>query len=212
MRLSIDVDLCVVASDAGWTRWLEEVTSGSMPLICLKDCIDRKLDYNLANYYSKHLNQLGIDGMDYWRQKDLYDHMTPRSDAVRAIRQLEKDGHEYFFVSAIKGDHSKSKWNFLKRHFPAMLGYVATKEKHLVQCDVMIDDRAEILSKFSPGTYKVLLHTPYSQVGKDGVDYREVLKEQDNVAIVGSWEGIPKMINNYDCWLPYGNGDPRQPF
>ena len=145
MRIAVDCDLTVVDTAHHWWEWLNKVTLSDNPYPLFEDGV---VDYDLTKYYKKELDAIGIDGYEFWRSSTLYDTLVPIDGAVEVLQHLHELGHEIIFVSTIKGSHHKSKYYFLKRYFPFMKGFVATKEKHLVGCDVIIDDRNNVLNKF----------------------------------------------------------------
>lgn len=149
--IGIDVDLTVVRTDKSWWEWLASRCDNkrqSLP--------DGELNYNLASYFPEVSDPYG-----YWRHEDVYDDLTPMEECVDIIRDL-CERHEVIFISACKGNHHKSKYYFLKRHFPKMSGFLATKEKQYVNCDVLIDDRNNFLN-ITPAKHKLKLKTQYTQ-------------------------------------------------
>lgn len=149
--VAIDVDLTLIDTGTSWLKWLNR-KSGKR--LSLEDC---GYDYNLATSFPEVK-----DPYSYWRQKDLYDGLIPRDDALRIVARLCKE-HSVVFVSAVKGDHHKSKYNFLKRWFPNMQGFIATKEKNFVKCDMLIDDRNSFLNLMPEEVIKIKIDTPYTQ-------------------------------------------------
>ncbi len=165
--LAVDVDLTVCPSDQGWLRWLDERCSYHNPSAWLdfKDDGVIKLPYNLGKMFTEV-----EDPLDYWRTLD-YDQFQPLNASVEKLEGLSK----YFdivFVSAIKGTHSKNKYYWLKKHFSFMKGYMATKEKWLMNGSVvaMIDDRLDNLEGFDHHK-RVHFKTTYEQTANCGVGY-----------------------------------------
>lgn len=182
MIFGVDVDLTFCPSDLHWWDWMF-LRMGVIPeQFPTEISPNMMLEYDL----SKEIRDIGYSESriekakpyDYWRQKNLYDDMQPLPGAVDAMDMLHKDGHEILFVSALKGDHHKSKYYFLKKYVPYMAGLIGTKEKHFTRCDVMVDDRVNNLNLFTHlgANRKVLFKTPYKQ---DGVDYKDYLVVQD---------------------------------
>lgn len=152
--VGIDVDLTLVSTDEEWAEYLD---SRYMNLgLDLPDFPDNNIDYNLGSYYPELK-----DPYTFWRMEDVYDNLTPLPYAEEVINDL-CERHEVVFVSTIKGNHHKSKYNFLKRHFPKMSGFVATKEKQYVPCNVFIDDRNDVLNKVK-AEHRIKMITPYTQ-------------------------------------------------
>lgn len=151
MRIAIDVDITTVETDKAWLHWLNTYSGKNLTL---KDC---NYDYNLGKYFPEL-----DDPFDFWRDKRLYDGIVPRLDAFKIINELNKV-HEIIFVSAVKGDHHKSKYNMLKTYFPEMDGFIATKEKQFVRCDMLIDDRNNFINAMPVNVITIKLNTPYTQ-------------------------------------------------
>ena len=154
--IGVDVDLTVCPSDDGWREWLGNKYG------CVKCPMT---EYNFSHYYP-HAD----DPFEYWRSLE-YSQFDPLKGSVEKLEQLSS----YFdivFISAIKGKHNKEKYYWLKEHFPFLKGYIATKEKFLMNNSVcvMIDDRLDNLQGFDQHK-RVFYKTPYSQNETCGVGY-----------------------------------------
>lgn len=163
--IAVDCDLTVCPSDEGWKTYLADGVSW-----VLQDV--QKWDYNLGVYFPNH-----PDPLQYWRELD-YNQFQPIEGSVEKLKQLSN----YFgivFISSIKGSHSKSKHYWLKEHFPFHGGYLATKEKFLMNDSVvaMIDDRKSMLKGFDFHK-RYLYYTPYTQDVECEV-YREIRSWKD---------------------------------
>lgn len=143
MIIGVDVDGVVVDTPTIWLDYLRSITG-------VKIDTENVVDYDYTRYFKDELGEMGTDGMDFWRRRDLYDNLLPVDGAQQELQFLKEMGHEIVFVSSIKGDHSKSKYYFLKKHFPFMDGYLTTKEKRYAGVDILVDDFANnfIGSKF----------------------------------------------------------------
>lgn len=173
LRIGIDVDGCVVRSDLHYMEWLLEVTGKTFHEKAEEDPSFRApFDYGVHNYFEKELEELGIDGLDFWRRRDLYDNLEPDPAAKSVIDRLHAAGHAIIFVTRLKGDHHKSKCYFLKRHFPYLKGIVNTHEKGVLSgaLDVMIDDRLDNLEQFDPTLTPTLILSPSPYDQKPGWD------------------------------------------
>lgn len=160
MRLiGCDVDLVVCPSDVGWWKYLYDKSIEDYETFPYFDqcTATAPYEYNLSNYYENHPHCY-----DYWRELD-YSQFTPISGCVEKLEALS----QYFgivFISSIKGNHTKSKYYWLKEHFQFMVGYMATKEKWLMNNSVvaMLDDRLDNLQGFDYSK-RILYNTPYTQ-------------------------------------------------
>jgi len=154
--IGVDVDLTVCPSDDGWREWLgNKYGYVKCPMT----------EYNFSHYYP-HAD----DPFEYWRSLE-YSQFDPLKGSVEKLEHLSS----YFdivFISAIKGKHNKEKYYWLKEHFPFLKGYIATKEKFLMNNSVcaMIDDRLDNLQGFDQHK-RVFYKTPYSQNERCGVAY-----------------------------------------
>lgn len=183
--IGVDVDLTVADSDVSHWDWLKKVSLGVNKYDM--DIHNGHWDYDLGKYF---VLPFEIDSMDYWRLTDIYDEkpeylppilehvgttarenpwipirpVQPIQDSQRVLSKLKDMGWEILFISHIKGNHHKSKVEWLKKHFPFMDGFVATKEKYYVNscCDVFVDDRNKHIMQ-SKATINIKFDTPYQQ-------------------------------------------------
>lgn len=158
--LVCDVDLCVVDSGREWYKWLEDRTKAGL------DYDEVIKHYNLSVPYSDSWKSKGCAGVpyDFWRQQHLYDDLEPLKGCVEALQLAKGYGYDIVFASAVKGNHHKSKYYFLDRHFPFKDGVLLTKEKGYIKADIVVDDRNKFLNQFSSNdTLKVKFDTPCDQ-------------------------------------------------
>lgn len=172
--IGVDIDLTYVRSDYGWWEYANKVTGMNLSLSDFKNP-----SYNIGEYY-------GMDLSEYWRQKNLYDDMQPIPGVVDVLTKLQLYGHEIVFVSKLKGDHHKSKVEFVKRTFPSFDGFIGTHEKKYARVDVLIDDRLENLYQMPKNVGKVLYLTEYEQ---------NIKPSYCNHSVIAEWcEGSVKII------------------
>ena len=150
--LGVDVDLTVCPSDVGWWSWLRKQ---GQQMYNLGDY--EPIPYNLGQLFPQV-----EDPHQYWREVD-YSQFEPIEGSVRALQSLS----QYFgivFISRIKGNHTKSKYYWLKEHFPFMTEYVATHGKWVMgnSVEAMIDDRLDVLKAFD-FSKRVCFNTPCTQ-------------------------------------------------
>lgn len=170
MRLGIDVDLTLVDTGSEWWRWLSDCGNyyreRGIFKFKEKEGIS-KLDYDLTKYFPDYEERCRHNPFGFWKQENLYDWLKPLPHSVVVLKQLVEAGHDIVFISHCHGGHFKSKVDWLKRHFPfadigVKGGFIATKEKYLVNVDVMIDDRIENLLHFPDEVIKVYFNTIYT--------------------------------------------------
>lgn len=157
--LGVDVDLTVVRTDLAWIEWLNNLTGRN---VIINEEVNDTYPYDLTKLYPGEMFTWG-DGLDFWREEGVYDKLSPIEGTVEFLREASKTGWDVVFISQIKGNHQKSKYYFLKKHFPFMAGAIWTKEKHYVRVDAMIDDRVKVLNKMPDNVQCILKTTPYSQ-------------------------------------------------
>lgn len=167
--LGVDVDLCVCPSGQGWLSWLQ---SQGQQIYQTGDY--EPLPYNLGQLFPQV-----EDPFQYWRELD-YSRFEPIEGSVQALEKLSK----YFgivFISRIKGNHTKSKYYWLKEHFPFMTEYVTTHGKWVMNDSVvaMIDDRKDVLELFDFNK-RIWFNTPYTQSSDCSV-HLEFDRWSDNV-------------------------------
>jgi len=170
-RIIVDCDQTVVNSAYAWYLWLEKKTNANFTYSWVSATYDFSIPYGPI-WASR-----GLSGspLDFWRERHLYDDIQPIEGSVEALKTLHNDGYDICFVSQIKGDHFKSKYQMLKRNFPFMAAYAATKEKWLFSdCTMVIEDRNSMLNMFdNPETLRVKRNTPHDQdeILRVGLDY-----------------------------------------
>lgn len=182
--ITCDVDYTVVNLIPTWWKWLNGITHSNKDINELAS--HHAIDYNLSVYFEKELEAVNRCGLDFYRQDGLYDTLKPHPTSVDVLRELASAGHEIVFASSIKGRHSKSKTEFLKRNFPFLSGIAYTKEKHYVKSDVFIDDRAEHINQ-STAPLKILFNS--------GMIQYQVLTTDCEVA--RDWADAEKFILDY---------------
>lgn len=171
---AVDVDLTVVDSGYAWYTWLENMTKAGHPYSWVSQWYDFSVPYSVA-WKNKHC---AGSPFDFWRAKGVYDNLEPIEGCVDALRTLSNRGYDIVFVSAIKGDHHKSKHNFLKANFPFMKGFVATKEKWAVNADLVIDDRHKFLNMFDRDNItRIKMGTSFDQCEELKVDIHHTITD-----------------------------------
>ena len=165
--LGVDVDLTVVDTGVSWFNWLNNVCLSN------KEMPEGTTEYDLTKYFSEELK--GKDGYEYFRHTGVYDTLRPIAGSVDVLTNLSSN-YEVVFISQVKGNHSKSKVEFIKRYFPFYSGIVFTKEKHHVAVDIMVDDRVKFLNQFGDDVKKVLFKTNYIQ---DAIPQGDIIDDRD---------------------------------
>ena len=170
LNIVIDVDITLVDSATPWMVWLTQNSTSfdSNRYDC--DKLHQSISYNLSKYYT--MNE-GVDGMDFWKQSDLYDELQCYDEALSAVKHLYERGHTITFASFCFPEHEASKIEMLKWEFgfikPEDFHFVSTKSKGRLKADIIIDDRNMFINQFGDDTIKILLESPYTQCeGRSG--------------------------------------------
>lgn len=141
LRLGIDLDGVVADFNAGWTRLHNDEFGGALTpdQVTMWDGLHR-----LA----------GFDDMDqFWawarsneRRPSIFRHLDLLPDALPTLQDLDASGHRVVVISA-KPDwavHETMHW-LADNEIPTREVHL-TFDKHLVECDVYLDDAPGVLS------------------------------------------------------------------
>lgn len=183
--IAVDVDLTVVEMAVPWLAWLNNVCGCNMTFGQIEK-VYGEVPYNLSLPFEPYLEKLHTDGMDFWRNEYLYDDKHPIMDSVKVLSTLHDSGYDVCFVSAITGNHQSSKFHFLKRYFPFLKGVVLTREKFLVDCDYLIDDRLNVLNAMPEKTTRIQYRSIFAQ------------SEEARAGTHGlyCWRYLPRLLDN----------------
>lgn len=159
--VAVDVDSVVVDLSYDWWKFLEARTSTPKSFELVNTV------YDFTTMYPDIRRDVALS---FWKSRDLYDGRKPFAGCVEALKEFHDAGFNVTFVSHVEGDHGKSKVEFLKRHFPFMSGFMATRQKGLVRPDVAFDDRVTHLNSYlehNPDCLTVRILTPHDQDVKE---------------------------------------------
>ncbi len=182
----VDVDNTVtdvISTEGGWVDNLNKLTGQSLSIDPGKS-----YPYNLTTLYEDY-NRDEHDLFEFWKRRDVYDNAKPIEGSVEALWLLKRMGCDIVFCSVVKGDHSKSKYQFLERNFPFMDGCAFTREKGYMRADVIIDDRVESLNQFEDNVLKLCPETPYEQT----------TEPNGPIETFKVWSQVPLIIREYLC-------------
>lgn len=186
----IDIDNTILCPMDKWIAWALTNANYCDEQRYMRDRIKGNVDYNFSNYFDLHE---GVDGLDFFRQEDLYDDMELLPDAKHVITSLSEE-NTILFVSFSKSWHLKSKFSIIKRNFPWVIegergAFISCKHKHHIPADLFIDDRYELLSKH-PAKLKICMNTPFTQTEE---------LDENNVTRVDNWNEIGKLLGVEGC-------------
>lgn len=126
--------------------------------------------------------------------------IPPMKDSVEVLQALQQDGHELLFVTARYGPVAMVEtllW--VERHYPFLVAresVVFAAKKHVLEADMLIDDRGSLASKYA------LLH-PQAQVILVGYNYNKGTERlAPNITRIDygpqTWEKIHAQIRSLD--------------
>ena len=185
----VDIDLTVVDTVSPWIDYMNNLTGLNFEIT--EGC---QYPYNLTRIYAHALvNPTDTSELfEYWKSKTLYDNLQPLPGSVEALKKLNDLGYDIVFASVLKHGHDKSKYYFLKRHFPFMAAAVFTKEKGYIKADLVIDDRNEYLNQFDGECVtKVRMVTPFIQT----VNTTEYNQSGEDVIEIDSWLDFGEVLS-----------------
>lgn len=155
--LVCDVDGVVVDLSQKWYEWLRTISTKYAEHPSFEEVV---------KHYDFYVPFKGLTteqaARHFWKMEHIYDHVSPLEGSVEALQAFKRAGWDIVFASHVEGSHSLSKYNFLKRNFP-MDGFMATREKHFLRADVVIDDRVENLLKFPSDVFCILMDAPHNK-------------------------------------------------
>ena len=175
--LVVDVDQTVVASIDTWNNWISDYLR--VPV----KTIEPNCPYDLREMYMEELSERPAyyhgDLLKFWHGHYTYDLLKPVAGSVEALEGAYRGGWEIVFASHVSGNHHESKLKFLRTYFPFMSAFLATEDKRYVRCEVIIDDRQDILNTMPWGVTRIRRETPYSQdaAAEEGSTYTEVMSD-----------------------------------
>lgn len=164
--IAIDCDVTFFDIASKWFEWLEnhyQMPYSEKYEINLKN---KLVEYNLSTYFDIHSSD-DYKPLDFFDLDDTYKKCPYHDNAVKFILKLIELGNTIVFVSYCNDSqaHAQNKINRLLEIFPELKGkfnFVATTDKSIVNCDMIIDDRNEYLNQ-SVAPIKVKYEAHFTQ-------------------------------------------------
>lgn len=154
--LIVDVDQVLVDMAPAWLDRLNKLANTSHTYESIGNV------YDFHKFFKETHNV--DDGFNFWEAADLYDTVLPMQDSIYALSVLKNSGFKIYAASYCLGNHHRSKTDFLERWYSGLIDdMIATKHKHLLKCNVIIDDRNEYMHKCDPCVFTVRMNTPFRQ-------------------------------------------------
>lgn len=162
--IAIDCDVTFFDIAHKWFEWLEnhyQMLYSEKYEINLKN---KLVEYNLSTYFDILDDS---NPLDFFDLDDTYKKCPYHNNAVKIIRKLIELGNTIVFVSYCNDSqaHAQNKINRLLEIFPELDGqfhFVATTDKSIVNCDMIIDDRHGYLNQ-SAAPIKVKYEAHFTQ-------------------------------------------------
>lgn len=123
-------------------------------------------------------------------EDNLYSNIKPLHGAQNAIEKLINDGHQVYVVSDVIPKTYAEKVEWLRFYFPQIdeAHIVAMKHKHLLRCDVMIEDNLQNL----------LAKPYYERVCFDYAWNRKISDYAYGIHRVSNWNEVLDVINELE--------------
>lgn len=168
IKIGIDLDITLFDTDEMWLSWLENESRGKPwnHKKYLEDKLRNDVDYNLTNYFPSISKE---DGFKYWSDPLTYKECNIHTGAKNVIKELYQANCEIIFISYCMNcpDQIKYKIERLKDEFDFMMpddfNFIPAKKKHLVKCDILVDDRNSFLVPMDEGVTLIKWDSPYQQ-------------------------------------------------
>jgi 5'-nucleotidase len=141
---------------------------------------------------------------DVMNRPGFYRHLEPMEGAIEAVKEMEEEGHEVWFLTAPWNTNpsclqDKSDWiaeHFGEAHRDKL---VFSKDKTIVSGDVLFDDKFPIAKKERADWIQVFVHQPYN-ANAEGARIRSWSEWRDVVA------KIEKAKKNRSLWKSIVDG------
>lgn len=167
IKIGIDLDITLFNTDTHWLKWLMIKSNKDFNRKqYVSDSNNNKVEYNLTKYFEDISSE---EGFKYWSDPSTYKNCDIHEGAIDVIRNLYEANCEIIFISYCMNcpDQIKYKLKRLKEEFDFMLpedfNFIPAKKKHLIKCDLLIDDRNSFLQEMSDGVELIKWESPYVQ-------------------------------------------------
>ncbi|WNO47324.1 hypothetical protein [Vibrio phage vB_VibM_10AMN] len=167
IKIGIDLDITLFNTDIHWLKWLMlKPNKGFNRKQYISDSNNNNVEYNLTKYFEGISSE---EGFKYWSDPNTYKSCDIHEGAKDVIRNLYEANCEIIFISYCMNcpDQIKYKLKRLKEEFDFMLpedfNFIPAKKKHLVKCDLLVDDRNSFLQEMDDSVKLIKWESPYIQ-------------------------------------------------
>ena len=159
-------------------------------------------DYKLENQTEYYLQDLVGDRVDeFWKEfgnKNVYQDAPLIEGCYKALEELNKKYEVYIVTAYFWGgsneaisNNIKDKYNYLTEKLPFISpqNFIFTSNKHLIDSDIVIDDR---INNLSNGKLKLLFNAWHNRnISNDEIKEKGIVR-------VYNWNDVLREIENYN--------------
>lgn len=180
----------IIAVD--WDNVLNNLTEKTLEFYNKQS--DKNIQMSDVTSYNLHdcLSKEDADGiMKLFKNKSLWDSLSPISGAKEGLQRLIDDGHKVYIVTATAPENFAWKIQWLKKYFPFfnMDNAIRMMDKSLFKCNVLIEDCMDQLIK-NKLCYRVCLDYPWNRSNAKDLVY--------DIRRVKDWKEILETINQIE--------------
>ena len=163
----VDVDNVVVESGKRFAEWLMGRVLYVEACDAIGICPNEQAFTQYDPISSLCLTRADVHKLfSWWNSRNLYLGMIPMAGSVEVLAGLSEQ-YNIVFASHVEGEHGKSKVDFLKKYFPFMSGYAATRQKNIIRSAYNIDDRVMHLTGVARDSVPLLFESTWENPKHD---------------------------------------------
>lgn len=154
--INVDLDSIVCEFMPAWLDNYNKIYNGTL---------------TIEDMYSHNLREVVAPDADFGKlfTEDLFLNLKPLPGAIEALKELNEK-HIIHIVTAAAAHYPKTasaKLTWCLNNLPFIDPYMFTlsAQKHLIDGDIIIDDRYETIKKCKPEIYKITIEYPWNRVG-----------------------------------------------
>ena len=128
--------------------------------------------------------------LEIFNGKEIFQHLKPVPDSQWGLETLINQGHQVFLATATPYHAFASKVDWVCKYFPyvSYKNIICIKDKSILNCDVMIDDNLDNLTKNI--CERIVLDAPWNRDKNKDFVY--------DIYRAHNWKDIVKAINNIE--------------
>ena len=141
--------------------------------------------------FGECLSQEDSDGLcALFKERELWDSLSPTEGSYNALKTIITNGHEVYLATATDPVNFAWKCEWIQKHFDffPIKNIIRIHDKHLLQCDVMIDDCIENLT--DSFCERIIFNHPWNKNNKDSLyNLRRVYNWNDIISTIDTISG-----------------------